>query len=76
LPMIYQVVGYSVLGDAGATFSQAEVCTALEYAASGFIVLLHMNHPEGQTAEGIIDVIPVLKQKGYRFVKLSDLSFE
>jgi hypothetical protein len=31
-----------------------------------------MNHPEGDTAEGVIEAIPELKKRGFRFVKVSE----
>jgi peptidoglycan/xylan/chitin deacetylase (PgdA/CDA1 family) len=68
----YQVVGFSVLGDAGATYTKDEVKKALLRAEPGSIVILHMNHPEGQTAAGVIAAIPELKKRGFSFVKLSD----
>jgi peptidoglycan/xylan/chitin deacetylase (PgdA/CDA1 family) len=68
----YQVVGFSVLGDAGATYTRDEVKNALLRAEPGSIVILHMNHPEGQTAAGVMAAIPELKKQGFKFVKLSD----
>lgn len=67
----YQAVGYSVLGDAGATFNREQVKKALLGARAGSIVICHFNHPEGDTAEGIMDAIPILEQNGFKFVKLS-----
>ncbi|MBL0385942.1 polysaccharide deacetylase family protein [Tumebacillus sp. ITR2] len=66
------VAGYNVLGDAGATFNTDQVYNALINAKPGSIVLMHMNHPEKWTAEGVKKAIPVLKQKGFRFVKMED----
>ena len=68
----YQAVGYSVLGDAGATFNREQVKKALLGARAGSIVIFHFNHPEGDTAEGIMDAIPILINRGFKFVKLSD----
>lgn len=68
----YQAVGYSVLGDAGATFNRAQVKKALLDARAGSIIICHFNHPEGDTAEGVMEAIPVLQQRGFRFVKLSE----
>lgn len=68
-----EVAGFSVLGDAGATYSRRQVKQALLSATAGDIVLLHMNHPESGTAEGVIDAIPELKRRGFRFVQLSDM---
>lgn len=71
-----QVAGYSVLGDAGATFSREQVRRALLGAGPGDIVLLHMNHPGSGTAAGVMDAIPLLKRQGYRFVRLSDVELQ
>ncbi len=68
----HEVVGYSLLGDAGATWNAAAVTAALLRARPGDIALLHMNHPEAGTGAGIITAIPELKKRGFRFVKLSE----
>jgi peptidoglycan/xylan/chitin deacetylase (PgdA/CDA1 family) len=68
----YEVVNYSVLGDAGATWPREKVREALLKAGPGAIVILHMNQPRSQTAAGLKEAIPLLKQKGLRFVKLSE----
>lgn len=67
-----QVAGFSVLGDAGATYSREQVRQALLGSSPGDIIIIHMNHPEGGTAAGVIDAIPELKKRGFRFVRLSD----
>lgn len=68
----HQVAGFSVLGDAGATYSAAQVKAALLKATPGDVALLHMNHPESGTGAGIIAAIPELKRLGFRFVHMSD----
>ncbi len=68
----YEVVNFSVRGDAGATYSTKEVKEALLHSAPASIILMHMNHPEGKTAEGVSAAIPELKKRGFRFVKLSE----
>jgi peptidoglycan/xylan/chitin deacetylase (PgdA/CDA1 family) len=72
----YQVVNFSVRGDAGATYSKKEVEEALLHSAPASIVLMHMNHPEGQTAEGVMQAIPELRKYGFRFVKISDFKLK
>ncbi|MFW6281915.1 MAG: polysaccharide deacetylase family protein [bacterium] len=67
-----KVIGYDTLGDAGATFTKEEVKEALLSIKPGSIILAHMNHPESETAEGIMAAVPELKKKGYKFVKLED----
>ncbi len=68
-----EIGGFSVLGDAGATFSAPKVTQQLLNAKSGDIILLHMNHPEGGTREGIIEGINALLKEGFTFVRLSDV---
>jgi peptidoglycan/xylan/chitin deacetylase (PgdA/CDA1 family) len=70
------VVNYSILGDAGATFNTQQVYDALMKAKSGSIVIAHMNHPEKDTAEGVIKAIPMLKKAGFTFAKLSSYPLE
>ena len=68
----YEVVNFSVRGDAGATYSKKQIKEALLSSAPASIVLMHMNHPEGQTAVGVMGAIPELRRRGFRFVKVSD----
>ncbi|WP_298433803.1 polysaccharide deacetylase family protein [Geobacter sp.] len=72
----HQVAGFSLLGDAGATFSAGQVRAALLKARPGDIAILHMNHPESGTASGVLTAIPILRSRGFRFVRLSDLPLE
>jgi peptidoglycan/xylan/chitin deacetylase (PgdA/CDA1 family) len=67
----YRIAGFSVLGDAGATFKEAKVREVLSKAPPGSIVLCHMNHPESGTAGGVIGAVPALKKRGFKFVTLS-----
>jgi len=68
----YEVVNYNVLGDAGATRPKEKIREAMLKAGPGAIVILHMNQPRSQTAAGLKEAIPLLRQKGLRFVKLSE----
>ncbi len=68
----HQVVGFSILGDAGATFSAKKVKEAFLKAKKGEIAIIHMNHPESQTAIGTIEAIQELKKEGFKFVRLSE----
>jgi peptidoglycan/xylan/chitin deacetylase (PgdA/CDA1 family) len=67
-----RVVTFSVNGDAGATFTPAQVSSAVAAAGPGALVIGHMNHPEGGTARGIAAAVPILLARGYRFARLSD----
>jgi len=69
----YEAVGFSILGDAGATYSKEQVKDAIvKNIFCGAIIICHMNHPESETAQGLKQAIPELKKLGYRFVKLAD----
>ncbi|MDD2308488.1 MAG: polysaccharide deacetylase family protein [Desulfuromonadaceae bacterium] len=68
----HDAAGYSLLGDAGATWSALQVKTALLKALPGDIALLHMNHPEAGTGAGIMAAVPELQRRGFRFVRMSD----
>ena len=68
----YEVVNFSARGDAGATYTKNQVKGALLNAQPSSIILMHLNHPEGGTAEGLIEAIPELKKRGFGFVKLSE----
>lgn len=68
-----EIGGFSVLGDAGATFSSDKVAHQITSAKSGDIILLHMNHPESGTREGVIEAITKLKAQGFSFIRLSDV---
>lgn len=67
----YEIAGFGVLGDAGATYTKGQVKNALLGAPASSIVIFHMNHPESWIAEGVIEAIPELKKKGFKFTKLS-----
>ncbi|SDB92361.1 polysaccharide deacetylase family protein [Shouchella lonarensis] len=70
------VVNYNVLGDAGATYSAAQVQEALRDATPGSIALLHMNQPKSGTAEGVKAAVSLLKERGFSFVLLADYPLE
>lgn len=70
----FDIAGYNVLGDAGATYNTEQVYKALLKAPNGAIVLAHMNHPEKDTAEGVIKAIPELRKAGFSFVQLASVA--
>ncbi|MBM9506932.1 polysaccharide deacetylase family protein [Actinacidiphila acididurans] len=66
-------VTFSVNGDAGATFTPAQVRASVEAAPPGSVVIGHMNHPEGGTAKGFAAALPRLLAGGHRFVRLGEI---
>jgi peptidoglycan/xylan/chitin deacetylase (PgdA/CDA1 family) len=67
-----RVVNFNVLGDAGATYSAAQVDAAMLSSTPGSIILAHMNRPDHGTAEGIQAALPKLRKRDFRFVHLSE----
>lgn len=69
----HRVAGFDVVGDLGAMYDATQVREAVETAEPGSIVVLHMNKPDGDTAEGVKKAIPALRERGFVFRKLSDV---
>ena len=66
------VVNFSVNGDAGTTFTAAQVVASLRTAKAGDIVISHFNRPPRETAEGYAVGLPALLARGLRTVTLSE----
>lgn len=62
--MGYEVISYSVLGDAGATFKKERISKNIVTAKDGDIILLHFNHPESEIYLGVKNAIEKLREKG------------
>jgi peptidoglycan/xylan/chitin deacetylase (PgdA/CDA1 family) len=78
--MGYQIAGFSVNADAGATLSQASIVKRLKSVKNGDIIIAHMNKPRSASAEGLSEGLSWLTAQGFRFVKLNqyavrDLSY-
>ncbi|NBV29233.1 polysaccharide deacetylase [bacterium] len=72
----HEVAGFSVIGDAGTSFSATTIKNILLKAKAGDIILYHINHPESQVGKALIEGLPLLKKKGFKFVRLSDVQLE
>ncbi|WP_280697037.1 polysaccharide deacetylase family protein [Kitasatospora sp. GP82] len=68
-----RLVGFTVNGDAGATFTAGQVEHEVAAVPPGSIVIGHMNHPGHGTSAGIAAAVPQLLASGHRFVRLSDV---
>jgi peptidoglycan/xylan/chitin deacetylase (PgdA/CDA1 family) len=65
-------VGFDVNGDAGATFTPAQVVAAMRGVRPGSIVIGHLNHPGRGTAAGLREALPRLRAAGFEFVHVRD----
>ena len=67
----YKAGGFSLAaGDYSGTISENSIFRNIMKATNGTILLLHMNHPDWNTFEALRRAVPLLKEKGYRFVHL------
>lgn len=71
--MGYQVAGFSVNADSGATLRRAAIIARLQAVKSGDIIIAHMNKPASDTAEGLSAGLYRLIARGFRFVKLDEV---
>ena len=72
--MGYRIAGFALNGDRGGTAPAREVKKTLLSAKGGEVVLCHMNRPGSGTLSGIEQAVPLLKNRGFRFVTLSELT--
>ena len=61
----------SVNGDAGATFTPAQVAQTVGAVRGGDIVISHFNRPGKGTAAGYAQVLPTLLDRGVTFTTLA-----
>lgn len=65
------LAGFSVNGDAGATFTPAQVAQTVGAVRGGDIVISHFNRPGKGTAAGYAQVLPTLLDRGVTFTTLA-----
>ncbi len=69
-----KMVNFSInAGDAAPYFQEEKMKNNIVNGARpGGIILMHFNHPDWHEEEALELAVPVLREKGYRFVKLKD----
>lgn len=70
--MGYQIAGFSLNADMGASLPAKTVAERISNAKNGDIIIAHMNQPKRVSGQGVAEGIIALERKGYTFVKLSD----
>jgi peptidoglycan/xylan/chitin deacetylase (PgdA/CDA1 family) len=67
-----KVVSFEVLSGDAVEGTKAEVITQniVNNTRPGSIIIMHMNHPERNGFEALIQAVPELRKRGYSFVKL------
>lgn len=71
-----EVVNFDVIGDGGATFTKKQVEESMIRATPGSIIILHMNQPTSETAEGVKSAVLTLMEQGFSFVHLHEYDLE
>ena len=71
--MGYEIGGFSVNADAGATLSRAAVQDRLRHVRAGDVIIAHMNKPSSDTAEGMSSGLIELLRRGLVFVRLDQV---
>lgn len=70
--MGYEIIGFDINADAGATFTAEQVRSSMLKVKPGSIIIAHMNHPGSGTCKGIMTAVPQMIKAGFTFVKLQD----
>ena len=71
--MGFAPLGFSVLGDAGATMSEDKARAAVSSAKGGDIIIAHANHPEKPSGKGVVQGLQILLENGFEFALLSEV---
>lgn len=69
----FRIAGYSLNGDAGASFSAETTAKSIASAKDGDVIIAHMNQPTRAAGDGVVAGVLALKAKGYRFVRLDQV---
>jgi len=70
------IAGYSLNGDDGAALPAERVARRIAVAASGSIILAHINHPGRASGAGVAAGILALRARGAAFARLDQLGPE
>lgn len=74
--MGYQIAGFSVNADQGATLKRNMIAARIAQVKGGDVIIAHMNKPASDTAEGLSDSLLALLRKGLMFVRLDQVALQ
>jgi peptidoglycan/xylan/chitin deacetylase (PgdA/CDA1 family) len=72
--MGYRVAGYSLNADMGASLMAGLVEKRIAAAKDGDVIIAHINQPGRVAGAGVAKGVLALQQKGFRFVRLQDVT--
>jgi peptidoglycan/xylan/chitin deacetylase (PgdA/CDA1 family) len=70
----FRIAGFSLNGDAGASFSAEVTARTIAAARDGDIIIAHMNQPTREAGAGVVEGVLTLKAKGFGFVRLDEVT--
>jgi peptidoglycan/xylan/chitin deacetylase (PgdA/CDA1 family) len=68
----FDVAGFSLSGDGGASFSTAHAARVIAAAKNGDVIIAHINQPLKPAGAGVAEGILQLKAQGFEFLKLDE----
>ena len=72
----FRVAGFSLNADFGATASEQVAAERVAGAKDGDVIIAHINQPTRAAGAGIARGLIALQGKGFRFVRLADVTAE
>jgi peptidoglycan/xylan/chitin deacetylase (PgdA/CDA1 family) len=72
--MGFKIGGFSLNGDLGASASPKVAEARIAAARSGDVIISHVNQPTRGSGAGVVAGVLDLKAKGYKFVRLEDVT--
>lgn len=69
----FRIGGFSLNGDAGASFSTEVAASTIGAAKDGDVIIAHMNQPTRPAGAGVVDGVLALKARGFTFVRLDQV---
>ncbi len=72
--MGYQIAGFSVNADQGASLGKSAILKRLAALKAGDIILAHVNKPRAATGAALITGLSAARQRGFQFVRLDALT--
>jgi len=68
----FEVGGFTMSGDGGASWSTAHAEEAVAAAKDGDVIIAHINQPTHPAGAGVVEGILKLKAEGFTFVRLNE----
>lgn len=71
--MGYRIAGYSLNADGGASVAAKTAARRIAAARDGDVIIAHVNQPTHPAGQGVAEGLAALKERGARFLKLSEV---